>query len=131
MQPLARSIAVAVALLAVAACSDDESRPGVAGWEPAWEATAAATFEVPPDGAEADGLDDECNALLTAAREARPELLPSPADSVDELVDEWLTVAESVGFECTEHEDLEGALAELAQLEGSISTALDALRNAG
>ena len=90
-----------------------------------WTALAA---EAPPvQSGEADVTPEDCDQLLVAAREARPELVPTPDEALDGPVDEWLDQAEEIGFECDNHPDLEAGIEELGVLAAEIDAGIAAL----
>jgi hypothetical protein len=111
--------------LALSGCSRDD-RPDTATWLPAWDAmTSVVPAQVdlgdPPD-------EDLCQDTLGSLREQNEGLLPSPSVTVDDLVTEWIAVAEAAFFDCPpEGEDIDSfsdAYEELDRIEESVNTAL-------
>lgn len=94
-------------------------------WEPQWNRVVA---EAPPPEAAVDLDRAGCDRLLVAARAAEPELLPSPDEALDGPVQKWLDDAETIGFECRDHPDLEHGLTELDIIEAEIAAGLRALQ---
>lgn len=97
---------VLVASSIATACGDDAAdRPAISEWKPRW----LGTRDLVPD---ASRLDDDgtevCGDFLGEVRERRNEVLPTPDPTLDDLVREWVSEAETVGLDC----DREGELAE-------------------
>jgi len=106
-------------------CSRDE-RPDAATWLPAWE---AMTSVVPAQGDLGDPPDEDlCQDTLASLRVQNEGILPSPSVTVDDLVTEWIAVAEAAFFDCPpEGEDINSfndAYEELDRIEQSVDTAL-------
>ena len=69
-----------------------------------------------------------CQQALAEVRDGTSALLPAPSMTVDDLVNEWVSVAETAFFECPPREEelqsFDEAYAELDRIEESIETAL-------
>lgn len=121
-----RIILILVLGLLTAACGG-EKRPDVATWLPRWEAIVS----VVPDQSELGDPPSEalCQQTLADLRTANEGLLPAPSVTVDDLVTEWIAVAEAAFFDCPpEGEDINSfadAYEELDRIEQSVDTALE------
>lgn len=122
----ARALALPVALAILVACSGTD-RPTLSAWEPTWTAAEAATPEAGRTAA--DLTPDDCDRLLLGAREARPDLLPSPDEALDSPVTMWVDQAEEIGFDCSNHPDLDTGLEELRVLAAEINGGIAALES--
>lgn len=122
---LRRGIFVVLGLSLLVACSRGD-RPDTATWLPSWDAIVA----VVPDQSELGDPPDEalCKETLADLRSQNEDLLPSPSVTVDDLVMEWVAVAQAAFFDCPpEGEDInsfDDAYEELDRIENSIDTAL-------
>lgn len=121
-----RSIVVALPfVLVLVACSRD-TRPDPAEWQDTWN----STLQVIPDQTDLGSPPDEqlCQAALREIRENSEELLPTPSATVDELANEWITVAERSFFECPpDGQDItsfDDAYAEMERIEEAIAAGL-------
>lgn len=112
-------------LALLTACSSPE-RPDAATWLPHWEEEIAA---IPSQDDLGDPPDQAlCQDTLASVREENEDLLPSPSVTVDDLVTEWIQVAEAAFFDCPPEGDdidsFDAAYEELARIEESVETAL-------
>lgn len=111
--------------LAMVGCSG-EDRPDTASWLPQWE----AIHSVVPDQAELGDPPDAalCESTLASLRLANEDLLPSPSGTVDDLVTEWVALAEAAFFDCPPEGEITGsfpeAYQEMERIEESVDTAL-------
>ena len=117
---------IAVLALLVASCSKTE-RPSVEGWQPVWERMVqgfptADELGDPPDHA-------VCSRELGSLRSASEEIHPTPDLAIDDVVDDWVTIAEDMLYECPPASQAIPSLAygygELARLEAEVATVLD------
>ncbi|HEU4894408.1 MAG TPA: hypothetical protein VFT85_01120 [Acidimicrobiia bacterium] len=113
-------------ILFLVACGS-ESRPNPLVWEMGWNEMLAVvpdqdTLGSPPD-------QDTCQTALAAIRENTSELQPAPSVAIDDLVNEWVMVAEAAFFGCPpEGQDIssfDDAYAELLRIEEAIAAALE------
>lgn len=116
----------------VASCSTTD-RPDVAIWQTVWETTkagipAAADLGQPPDRT-------VCDTTLGFLRSANADLFPTPDPAIDEVVRDWVQVAEDAFFECPPSSnvipDFATAYAELEQLEAEVEAVLTIDRGSG
>ena len=116
---------VAAFAVLVAACASSD-RPDAASWLPAWEEIT----DVVPDQADLGEPPDQalCQDILSALRVKSDGLIPAPSVTVDDLVGDWIAIAETAFFECPpEEQDLTSfadAYQELDRIEQSVATAL-------
>lgn len=107
-------------------------RPAIAAWQETWE--TAQRIVPPPDTLQSPPRTETCDRVVASLRSIRGELLPSPDPLVDERVDDWLSSAESVFFECFDTagpgRSVETAYAHLERLRAEVETALDTVRPA-
>lgn len=114
-------------LLAVALVGCGEtSRPDTATWLSRW---GDVTAGVPARADLGDPPDARlCESTLADVRAGNEDLLPSPVATVDDLVTEWVAIAESAFFECPpggeKIDSFETAYAELGRIEDNIEAAL-------
>jgi hypothetical protein len=119
------AVAAVVVLVAVAGCSS-EQRPSAQEWLPTWEAVVD-TF---PTYAELGDPPDEqlCSTALVELRSSAPSLRPTPDRSLDVPVEEWVSIAEAIAFDCPPESrtlpDLEYAYGELDRLEAEVSASI-------
>lgn len=119
---------IGVLMLALAACGGD-NRPSFEAWQPAWE-SLVSTFPTydelgdPPDRA-------LCSTALSELRSSAGTVSPTPDLSLDAPVREWVSIAESIAFECppssTNLPDLEYAYRELDRFQAEVAAVLDGL----
>lgn len=119
------SVLVLTLLLATSACGGGE-RPETGEWLPGWETITA----VIPDQRDLGDPPDHslCETTLASIRTENEDLLPSPSVTVDDLVTEWVAVAEAAFFDCPPEGDdidsFDAAYEELRRIEDSVETAL-------
>jgi hypothetical protein len=121
-----RAIVLAgLALVVFTSCSG-ESRPSVEEWHPTWEAVvgsfpSASTLGTPPDHA-------VCSHALGVLRSTSGDLSPTPDLAIDDVVAEWLQIAENALYECPPSSQtipsLEYAYGELARLQAEVDVVL-------
>jgi hypothetical protein len=120
-----RWILVMGAMLIMTGCGVD--RPDSATWRQSWGQMIAVIPDQEDLGSPPQP--EKCQEILATVREGTTSLMPAPTNTIDDLVAEWVSVAETAFFECPprEHElqSLEDAYAELERIEESIETALD------
>jgi len=113
-------------LALLAACSDD-SRPSVAEWEPVWVSVvdafpSATELGQPPDR-------DVCSQSLGELRSTSGELFPTPDLAIDDVVTDWIRIAEDTLFECPPANqgvpNLDFAYGELARLQAEVAVVLE------
>lgn len=126
MSTATRIVLLALAVASSLAACSGQQRPDPETWLPHWEAEIAAIpaqdeLGEPPDQA-------LCQDTLALVREENEDLLPSPSVTVDDLVTEWIAVAEAAFFDCPPEGDdidsFDSAYEELTRIEESIETAL-------
>jgi hypothetical protein len=114
-----------VMVLLFTACSG-ESRPSVEEWQPTWQGvvTGFPTPEMlgePPDHT-------VCSHALGVLRSESSDLIPTPDLAIDDVVTDWLKIAEDTVFECPPSNqtipNLEYAYGELARLEAEVAVVL-------
>lgn len=121
-----RRVLLASLALLLAGCLGT-ARPDTAEWLPKWE----AVVDLVPDRQDLGDPPDEnlCQTTLAAIRDQSEELLPTPTQTVDDLVEEWVAVAEAAFFECPpageEIASFDDAYQQLATLEQSIRSTLE------
>ncbi len=108
-------------LVALAACGAGAERPAIDDWADMWERARVAV----PDQAGAEALNREgCDVVLERLRNLRPELTPAPVSRLDDIVEEWLAVAEETFFECPpnkgERIGFEAAYRDLTAIEAEV-----------
>jgi len=118
-------IALVALLFVTTGCSSTE-RPDAATWLRGWQSINAlvpdqSDLGTPPDAS-------LCQTTLGMIRERSEDLFPTPSGTVDELVNEWVAIAEAAFFECPpEGEDIasfDDAYRELRRVENSVTSAL-------
>lgn len=129
----ARVVAV-VGLLSVlvSACGGDD-RPSVEAWVPAWNRIVEA---IPTPEELGNPPDREiCSTALGAVRSESGDLFPTPDLAIDDVVTDWVRIAEDLLFECPPASQrvpsLEYAYGELARLEAEVATVLAIDSNGG
>jgi len=122
-------LAIAALLLSILAACGGDNRPSFESWQPDWESLVSAfpTYDElsdPPDRA-------MCAEALTELRTFARSVSPTPDFSLDVPVREWVSIAESIAFECppqsTTLPDLDYAYRELDRLEAEVDAVLDGL----
>lgn len=103
-----------------------EDRPDTASWLQDWEAIIAI---VPEQSALGDPPDPAlCERTLASLRSEKESLLPAPAVTVDDLVTEWMAMAQAAFFDCPPEgegvDSFSAAYDELERITDSIETAL-------
>lgn len=121
-----RSPLVIAVMLILTGCTSAD-RPDLGIWRQSWEQMTAVVPE-----REALGTlprQEICQEVLADLRDGTSTVVPAPSNTVEDLVHEWISVAETAFFECPprEHdfESMDDAYAELDRIEESIETALD------
>jgi hypothetical protein len=122
-----RAVAITgVMLLLLAACSG-ESRPSVEEWQPTWENVvdgfpSPEMLGDPPDHT-------VCSQALGELRSESVDLSPTPDLAIDDVVADWLKIAENMVYECPPSNqtipNLEYGYGELARLEAEIAVVLN------
>ena len=117
--------AVAVAVLALAACGDgNDERPAAAVWQPIWESRQAL---VPTAEGVLNGGVDLCGERLGTMRIELPKLRPTPSEVTDSTVEEWAALAETIMFECpSDPIELDDQLNTLHALAAEVDAGLSA-----
>jgi hypothetical protein len=112
--------------LLFSACAS-EPRPNALVWEISWNDMVEVIPEQDSLGSPPD--QDTCQTTLAAVREHTSGLLPSPSVTIDDLANEWITIAEAAFFGCPpDGQDIgsfDDAYAEMSRIEDSIATALE------
>ncbi len=75
-----------------------EARPPVSEWQGHWDRVIAAVPTV--EALSGDDAKSLCDTALTLLREERLYLLPAPESTLDDPVEDWLSVADETFFEC-------------------------------
>lgn len=119
-----RSVVVAALIMLVSCTSTD--RPDIGIWNDRWE---TMTSIIPDQGDLGEPPDEAlCRSTLAQIREKSDTIFPSPSVTVDDLAEEWVTVAEEAFFDCPpEGQDIhsfDDAYRELDRLERSVMAAL-------
>lgn len=126
-RPILRALTITVLLLVLLSACSDDSRPSVAEWEPAWVAVvdafpSAAELGQPPDHV-------VCSQSLGVLRSTSGDLSPTPDLAIDDVVADWVRIAENTLFECPpanqEVPDLDYAYGELSRLQAEVAVVLD------
>jgi hypothetical protein len=118
-------IALVALLFVTTGCSSGE-RPDTATWLRSWQSINA----VIPDQSDLGNPPQEslCQTTLGTIRERSEELFPTPSGTVDDLVNEWVAIAQAAFFECPpEGEDIDSfddAYREMLRVEDSVTSAL-------
>jgi hypothetical protein len=119
----AAAILTTVALSIASGCGGDD-RPSDADWAVTWERERAL---VPTVDELLDGGRRLCDDLVGEYRESMPRLTPTPSDTLDDAVQEWVEEAESLVFECPDDTvEIEARLADLDVLATEIDAGLAA-----
>lgn len=120
-----RVFSIAVTLLLLMGCGSKE-RPDPDTWRESWQQMVALIPD--REDLEVTAQEEICQQVLAEVREGTSTLLPAPSMTVDDLVNEWVSVAETAFFECPPREEelqsFDDAYAELDRIEESIETAL-------
>lgn len=120
-----RVFLIAVTLLLLMGCESTE-RPDSGTWRESWQQMVALIPD--REDLEVTAQEEICQQVLAEVREGTSTLLPAPSMTVDDLVNEWVSVAETAFFECPPREEelqsFDDAYAELDHIEESIETAL-------
>lgn len=125
--PVLFRVVAVVGLLSVllGACGGDD-RPTVEAWLPAWDRIVDAVpspdeLGIPPDRA-------VCSTALGVVRSESGDLFPTPDLAIDDVVKDWVRIAEDLLFECPPASQRVPSLAyaygELARLEAEVATVL-------
>ena len=119
----ASKLVIATLVLLAAGCGGG-SRPTMLTWQPDWE--TAVSHSLPVDGSSVAQAD--CAEILAAASAARAQLDPTPDRALDNPINQWIVLAESVGADCLDHPDIVGATSTLHDLEASIDETIQSLQ---
>lgn len=118
-----RLVAVAIVALATGSCGGDD-RPSDADWAVEWAREQAL---VPTADELIAGGRTLCDELVGEYRESMSRLTPTPSDTLDDAVEEWVEQAESLVFECpSDAGEVEARRADLEVLVTEIDAGLDA-----
>lgn len=123
---LRRSIVVALPLVLLLGACGRGPRPDPDEWQDTWDSMLA----VVPSESDLGSPPNEqvCQSALRGIREHSEDLIPSPSVTVDDLANEWVTVAERSFFECPpDGQDItsfDDAYEEMARIEQAIAAAL-------
>lgn len=115
-----------VVLLSLVVSCGGADRPAPAEWQTAW----TAVIEGIPSEAELGTTPDRetCDAVLSFLRDSAAGLSPKPDAAIEDVVDEWVQIAEDAFFECPPREgeiaSFADAYAELRRLEAEVATVL-------
>ncbi len=121
----ASAAALVWAILFLATCGPPQ-RPRAAEWQMAWAEARALV----PEASAFAGPDavDVCEGLLASMRKASLKMLPTPNAALDHTVQDWIDVAEGLGYACPRRKEHEAAFAtamkELATLDAEIQAGL-------
>lgn len=115
----------AIWLVVVGACGN-ASRPSAAEWIPRWETIVAS---LPPlESIGTPPSEELCQETLGVLRTDQGHLIPSPDPAIDDVVQQWVQVAENAFFECPPSSedvpDMAAAYDELSRLEAEVNVAL-------
>lgn len=117
-------LAVAVVVVSAAACGGDDARPDASTWGPTWVARQALVPDAPTI---LDGEEDVCGERLGMFRSEMPALRPTPSETLDSSIDEWIALAETIVFECSDDAAILGEqLDRLDAIAAEVDAALDA-----
>lgn len=104
-------------------CAGTTARPSSAEWSSDWAERQLLIPDAMTIVAGGQPLCDELNGLF---RVELPELLPTPAEVLDDPVDQWIERAVSIVFECSSDEAvLGGQLESLSVLTAEIDGGLE------
>lgn len=113
-------------LIVITVSCGGADRPSVDEWQPAW----TAVIEGIPAEADLGAAPDRptCDAVLAFLRDSVADLSPKPDAAIEDVVDEWVQIAEDAFFECPPREgevaSFADAYAELRRLEAEVATVL-------
>ena len=115
------SIGIVIAAL-FTGCSDDgggdDGRPAVGSWTATWEERQRL---IPSAEAILNGGPDLCGERLGTLRTELPDLRPAPTEALDSALEDWISLAETVMFECpTDPDELADQLDTLATLAAEV-----------
>ena len=120
------AVVVALVTLSAAACGAD--RPAVETWQGSWDRISSGI----PDASlltEPATLEDVCAETLVFLRTNRADLIPTPDLAIDDVVTQWIEIAEDAFFECPPRNDqiadFAEAYAEMSRLEAEIGLVLE------
>jgi len=110
--------------LASLACGP--ARPAAEAWKREWRNALALSASVETS----DDAGAACHSLLAELRRDRNQLMPTPDESLDGVVERWIRMAEGLGFDCPRakgnRREHEKRLRELRVLEAEISAGVHA-----
>jgi hypothetical protein len=118
-------LAALVLALPLAGCADE--RPDPEAWRTTWDGVRT---QIPPlETMTGDRAQAACSATLAMLREETPSLSPTPDLAIDDVVRDWIEIAEDAFFECPprgeEIDSFEKAYAELDRLEAEVAVVLE------
>jgi len=116
---------VTVAMCIIAGCgSSEDERPAAGPWRSTWEDSQRL---VPVAEAIINGDEDLCGERLGTFRTELPALRPTPFEALDATLEDWISLAETIMFECTDDPaELDEQLATLGALAAEVDAGLDA-----
>jgi hypothetical protein len=122
---LAVLVATLVVTVAIAGCAEERPDPEV--WQTTWD---AVRDRLPPLEMMTGEPDQAvCSATLAMLREETPTLSPTPDLAIDDVVRDWIEIAEDAFFECPprgeEIDSFEKAYGELERLEAEVAVVLE------
>jgi hypothetical protein len=124
--PRGRILAIFVAFaLMLAGCSSTD-RPDAERWRLDWQMMVSL---IPDQFELGDPPNQElCQETLAGIRAQSEDLLPSPASSIDELANQWISIAEEAFFDCPpegqEIASFDDVYIEMQRVQDSVDTAL-------
>lgn len=89
----------AVLAVSATACGGADARPAASAWSPTWVERQAL---VPDAQTILDGGEELCGERLGTFRTEMPALRPTPSESIDSAIDEWIALTETIVFECSD-----------------------------
>lgn len=125
-RPALSWLAVAGVVVSAAACGGADARPEASTWRPTWVARQAL---VPDAQTILDGGADLCGERLGTFRSEMPALRPTPSETTDSSIDEWIALTETIVFECSDDAVILGEqLDRLDAIAAEVDASLEAAR---